>query len=38
VGDFLHSGMALDAENAAIWIARAAPVAVVRVGLDAEND
>jgi hypothetical protein len=27
VGDFLHSGMAFDAENAAIWITRAAPAA-----------
>jgi YVTN family beta-propeller protein len=38
VGHFLHSGMAFDAENAAIWIARAAPAAVVRVKLDARTE
>jgi DNA-binding beta-propeller fold protein YncE len=33
VGDFYHSGTALDEENQAIWIARAAPASLVRVDL-----
>jgi streptogramin lyase len=38
IGDFVFSGMAFDPENAAIWIARAAPASVVRVQLDSGVD
>jgi hypothetical protein len=33
IGDFSFPGMAFDAENQAIWIARSAPASVVRVDL-----
>jgi YVTN family beta-propeller protein len=34
VGNFVQTGAAFDAANAAIWIARAAPAAVIRVDLE----
>jgi hypothetical protein len=34
IGRFIFSGMAFDAQNKAIWIARAAPASVIRVDLD----
>ncbi|MBA2629474.1 MAG: hypothetical protein H0U84_00430 [Thermoleophilaceae bacterium] len=35
IGDHVYSGMAFDARNAAIWVARSGPAAVVRVQLEA---
>jgi hypothetical protein len=37
IGDFPFPGMAFDAENEAIWIARSAPASVVRVDLENAN-
>jgi hypothetical protein len=34
IGNFVSPGMAFDARNASIWVARTAPASVVRVGLD----